>query len=174
MRGLTIGVPFLMAGILAGTALPSPAGSQEAEELCVNAESFLTDDRAMVSITKPDTIQDWRTSQEVAGCSVTAAGIMETGDVNDEATLFYQRLQAAGWERTPDPRDAPGEASLRFRMDGADCLFNFYSAGHLGTPEDLEVSSEVVPEGNEERYNIWVMCKPAMEAAPRDGGDGPR
>ncbi len=140
------------------------------EELCQDAQRFLEDDRNMVTMIVPDTIQDWRTQQEAAGCSVTAAGITTLGDMDAEATRFYQRLGAAGWTRTPDPRDAPDEASLRFRMNEIDCLFNFYSAGHLGTPQDLEVSTEVVPGPGEDRYNIWVMCKPAMDAAPRPGG----
>ncbi|NIP94515.1 MAG: hypothetical protein GWO24_14160, partial [Akkermansiaceae bacterium] len=52
---------------------------------------------------------------------------------------FYDQLREAGWLRTPEPRDAPGEASLRFRKDGSDCLFNFYSGGLLGTDAELMV-----------------------------------
>ncbi len=171
----TVAISALLGGALVAIAIAGPHElSAQEEHHCAAAEEFLTDDRQMLTMTEPDTIQDWRTQQEVPGCRVTAAGIVTAPDLDEESTVFYQRLQAAGWTRTPDPRDAPGEASLRFRMEESDCLFNFYTAGHLGTPADLEVSTEVVPEFGEERYNILVLCKPAMEAAPRGGGGGPR
>jgi hypothetical protein len=108
----------------------------------------------------------------VPGCRVTAAGLTQLA-MNDEAERFYDRLRAAGWTRTPDPRDAPGEASLRFRLGETDCLFNFYEGILLFTEDELEVSTLKVPGPSEARYNVLVMCKPAMEAAPRGGDTTP-
>ena len=120
----------------------------------------------MVAHSEPDTISDWRTRRSVPGCRITAAGIT-TLEMDSVAGRFFDRLMAAGWTRTPDPRDAPNESSIRFRRGASDCLFNFYYAGHLGTPADIEVSSAVVPGPGETRYNIFVMCIPAMDAALR-------
>ena len=100
------------------------------------------------------------------GCRVAAAGLTSR-ELGEEATLFYERLRAVGWTRTPDPRDAPNEASLRFRLDGTDCLFNFYTGGILGTEDEIEVNSAVVPNPGELRYNFLVLCMPVMDAAPR-------
>ncbi len=63
------------------------------------------------------------------------------------------------------PRDAPNEASLRFRRDGSDCLFNFYTGGLLGTEAEFAVDEERIPGAGESRYNVLVQCMPAMEAA---------
>ena len=56
-----------------------------------------------------------------------------------------ERLRAAGWTRTPDPMDAPNEASLRFRRDGADCLFNVYEVPRLYTEAEFRVNEAVTP-----------------------------
>jgi len=101
--------------------------------------------------------------------SVTAAGATRRTDAV-EAREFYEQIRQvdSGWERTPDPRDAPNEASLRFRRDGADCLFNYYTlASPLNTEAELSVTDAVHLDLGERIYNFLVMCTPAAPAAPR-------
>lgn len=162
-------LPTVIAALLGVLTTVTALEGQErpAQEHCVEAERFLADGLGMVTLAESDTIQDWRTQQRLAGCRITAAGIT-TVALEEEVGRFYEALAVAGWTRTPDPRDAPREGSLRFRHEGSDCLFNFYTAGHLRTEADLEVSSAVIPGHGESRYNMFVWCKPAMEAAPRD------
>jgi hypothetical protein len=138
------------------------------DDACSLAMSFVVEQVGMFALSEPDTIDDWRTRQKVAGCRITAAGLT-TQTLQAEATLFYERLREAGWTRTPDPRDAPNEASLRFRMAEVDCLFNFYSGSLLGTEAEAAVSRERVPGKGQQRFNFLVMCMPAMEAAARQG-----
>lgn len=143
------------------------AGPQVAvQQRCAAAERFLVAERGMITVTEPDTIDDWRTQQTVVGCRVTAAGVT-TMHLASEAEQFYERLRAVGWTRTPEPRDAPNEASLRFRSGETDCLFNIYSGGIVGSAAEIEVNSTVVPDVGETRYNVLVQCMPAMQAAPR-------
>lgn len=141
-------------------------GQSQDEERCVPVERFLVGDLGMRAEIDPDTIDDWRTQRHLPGCRVTAAGVTQL-DMEAEAGRFYERLQAAGWTRTPDPRDAPAESSLRFRTGETDCLFNFYEGLLLFTEAELEVSTAMVPGPGEARYNVLVMCKPAMDAVPR-------
>jgi len=136
-------------------------------ELCREAERFMVDDIGMVAVAEPDTIDDWRTKAMVPGCRVTAAGATRRAP-GAEATRFYERVREAGWIRTPEPRDAPNEASLRFRRDEVDCLFSFYtSTSALNTDAEWEVNDAVVPGPGERRFNFLVMCTPAAPAAPR-------
>jgi len=145
-----------------GTPQDAQAGS------CSQAKTFLVEDIGMVAIAEPDTIDDWRTRQKIPGCRVTAAGLTERS-LQEEAIRFFERVREAGWTRTPDPRDAPNEASLRFRMNEVDCLFNFYSGSLLGTEAEAAVGRDVVAEDGQRRFNFLVTCMPAMEAAPREG-----
>lgn len=135
-------------------------------QYCVEAHRFMTTDRRMAAEVERDTIDDWRTGQKVVGCRVTAAGLTKDG-VKRAAELFYERLRASGWTRTPDPRDAPNEASLRYRKDGADCLFNVYRDGTLMTEAEGRVSEARVPSPGEERFGIFAMCMRTMPARPR-------
>ena len=145
------------------TALvPSRAPDQEA--LCTAADRHLVS-RGMVTVVEPDTIDDWRTDRLVEGCRITAAGVTRRS-LRTEARLFYDALREAGWSRTPDPQDAPNEASLRFRMEESDCLFNVYSGGLLGTDAELDVDDQAVPGPGELRYNLLVLCTPAADPAP--------
>ena len=154
----------LFATLLLGAwAWPDPR--PQAEALCRGAERFLVERVGMTAISGADTIDDWRTGKTVAGCRVTSAGLTSRPSA-DEAALLYQRLRAAGWTRTPDPRDAPNEASLRFRMGRTDCLFNFYTGGLLATQAEMEVNNAVVPGRGQMRYNVVVLCVPAMDAVP--------
>lgn len=118
----------------------------------------------MVAVTEPDTLDDWRTHEHVAGCRITAAGVTRRR-APEEARDFYDRLRDAGWVRTPDPRDAPSEASLRFRKDGSDCLFNFYTGGILGTEAESVVDDATVPGPGVRRVNFLVLCRSQREAA---------
>ena len=81
---------------------------------------------------------------------------------------FYERVRAVGWVRTPDPYDAPSEASLRFRMGKADCLFNVYGDAMLMTDAEDRVDLARVLAPGEKRYHVYVMCLPVMPAAPRE------
>jgi hypothetical protein len=148
---------------LAGGA--SPAAAQLA--LCEDAERFLRDIVGMVALSEPDTIDDWRTRAMVPGCRVTAAGT-RARPAAEEAQRFFERLPEAGWIRTPDPRDAPNEASLRFRRGDADCLFNYYDASmSLGTEAELTVLDGVSRRADVELFNFLVLCTPIAPAAPR-------
>lgn len=171
MLPATFPAPCLRASALAWAAaallVGTPAQGSAQVELCAGAERFLREEAGMTALAEPDTIDDWRTRAMVPGCRVTAAGAMR-GSAAAEARDFYARLRDAGWTRTPDPRDAPNEASLRFRRDGADCLFNFYDAStSLGTEAELTVSESVPLRPGEELYNFLVLCTPAAPAAPR-------
>lgn len=151
---------------ISAAADPAPVAAQEG--LCRNAERFMVEDVGMIALSEPDTIDDWRTRKEVPGCRVTAAGIT-TRSISAAARDFFERIRSAGWTRTPDPRDAPNEASLRFRLEEVDCLFSFYTDGLLGTDAEGRVLDVVLPGPGERRYSFFVMCMPAMEAAPRGG-----
>lgn len=108
----------------------------------------------------------------VPGCRVTAAGATARSgpEIIEE---FYARVEREGWTRTPDPRDAPHEASLRFRRSGVDCLFNYYdSSTTLATEAELVVSEAVPRQPDEMLYNFLVLCIPAAAAVPR--GASPR
>lgn len=137
------------------------------ERHCVAAERFLSGKARMATRTEPDSLDDWRTHRRLPSCRVTAAGVTRAPS-EAQARQFFTTLRDAGWTRTPDPRDAPGEASLRFRHGGSDCLFNFYTGGLLGTDAELAVEAEVTPRAGERRYYVLALCLPVMEAARED------
>ncbi len=120
----------------------------------------------MIARIDPDTVDDWRTHKRLAGCRVTAVGATTIG-VGEEAKRFYERLRAAGWTRTPDPRDAPHEASLRFRLRETDCVFNIYAEATLGTDAESIVNDSLHTRPGETRYQLLVLCMPALPADPR-------
>ena len=145
----------------------APGEARGQTELCLEAERFVRDEMDMVALSEPDTIDDWRTREMVPGCRVTAAGAtpLSGAEIVEE---FYARVEEEGWTRTPDPRDAPHEASLRYRHSGADCLFNYYdNSTTLATEAELVVSEAVPRQPGESLYNFLVMCIPASQAAPR-------
>ncbi len=121
----------------------------------------------MVAEIESDTINDWRTGTRVAGCRITAAGATDIG-VAKEAARLYDQMRAAGWTRTPDPRDAPNEASLRFRWQQSDCLFNVNADALLLTDAESRVNEALVVSPGQTRYQVFVMCLPAMPAKPRE------
>jgi len=133
---------------------------------CEEAARFLEKDMGLVVVTEPDTLDDWRTGKRQPGCRVTASGLTETR-VAVEAIRFYEQVRQAGWTRTPDPRDSPNEASLRFRKGGSDCLFNVYEGVLLMTEAERKVSAATVPTPGRVRYGVFVMCMAALPAAPR-------
>jgi len=158
-------LPSLVLVLVGALVAPGPVSAQV--ELCAEAERFLVDVVGMVAVSEPDTIDDWRTKAMVPGCRVTAAGATRRSD-EVEARTFYERVREAGWVRTPEPRDAPNEASLRFRRDGADCLFSYYTpASPLNTDTELEVGDAVSLRLGERMFNFLVMCTPEAPAAPR-------
>lgn len=132
---------------------------------CVAAAQFLREEQRMVATIDRDTIDDWRTHRRLVGCRVTAAGTTSAG-VAYEAVRFYERLRAAKWTRTPDPRDAPNEASLRFRWAGSDCVFNVYGDARLGTDAEHRVNEALSPGPGETRYQALALCMPALPASP--------
>lgn len=137
------------------------------QPLCAAANAFLREDRAMATVVEADTIDDWRTRKRVVGCRISAAGGTPRG-VQAEAVGFFERVRAVGWVRTPDPRDAPTEGSLRFRSGNADCLFNVYGDAMLNTDAEMLAEDRRPLVSGEVRYHVYVMCLPAMPAAPRD------
>ena len=163
----------ILALVFAFVAGARAVSAQNGSALCAEAERFVRDTVGMVAIVEPDTVDDWRTRRLVPGCRVTAAGSTSRPD-SAEARAFFERIRQSGWVRTPDARDAPNEASLRFRRDGADCLFNYYTLrSPLATEAELTVSNAVERRPGERLYNMFVQCTPA---APASGGgrDDPR
>ena len=132
---------------------------------CLLAAQFLRDNRHMVAEVEPDTIDDWRTGKKTAGCRVTAAG-GSVQSIQKEAVEFYERVRAAGWIRTPDPRDAPTEASLRFRREKSDCLFNVNGSALLNTNAEQHVNDALKLNAGQTSYQVFVMCVPAAAARP--------
>ncbi|MEM7415123.1 MAG: hypothetical protein AAF389_06480 [Gemmatimonadota bacterium] len=158
--------PF-SAAVLLSVSLAVPTAGAAQVDLCLEAERFTRDVMAMQVIAEPDTIDDWRTQAEVPGCRVTAAGATAS-PAADVARAFYQVLSESGWVRTPDPQDAPAEASLRYRKAGADCLFNYYDqATSLNTDAELDVMDAVYLRAGQSIFNFLVLCTPAAPAAPR-------
>lgn len=159
VRFMDMLVSFFIAPWLALSAQPP-------QPLCTDAVAFLRTDRQMAVVVEPDTLDDWRTRQKLVGCRITAAGGTVRG-VQPEAVAFYERVRAVGWVRTPEPFDAPNEASLRFRMGKADCLFNVYGDAMLMTDAEDRVDEAKPLGAGEKRYHAYVMCTPALPAAPR-------
>ena len=154
-----------LTALLACAAAGTEARAQDLRR-CEPLHRFLTEDFGMVAETERDTMDDWRTHKMLAGCRVTAAGGTQLG-MSDTATLLYEQLLAAGWTRTPDPRDAPNESALRLRLDDTDCFFSVYSRNVvIGTAAEMRVNLALMRSSDEARYNVLVQCVPAMEAAP--------
>ena len=163
---LTVGL-----ALAAAAALPRSATAQV--DLCVEAERFLRGEMAMEALAQPDTIDDWRTRERVAGCRVTAAGATSESSV-EVARRFFRALDASPWIRTPDPMDAPNEASLRYRRLGSDCLFSYYDhTSALGTEAEFVVSEAVRPAPGQRLFYMLVLCTPEAPAAAGLSGDPP-
>jgi hypothetical protein len=141
--------------------------AQPSLPLCIDADRFLRTDRQLGTVVEADTVDDWRTRQRLSGCRISAAGGTTRG-VQAEAVAFYERVRASGWVRTPDPRDAPNEGSLRFRQGSADCLFNVYGDAMLMTDAEAQAEERRPLSAGERRYHVYVMCLPALPAAARD------
>ena len=158
------GILVFALGLWCGAGVAEAAAQEEAR--CAPAERFLTQEFAMVTRVDPDTLDDWRTRKRLPACRITSAGARST-TIAAAARVFYERVRAAGWTRTPDPRDAPNESSLRFRMEETDCLFNVYQGPLLGTESEIEVTSAVDLRRGDALYHVLVLCTPAMDAVPR-------
>lgn len=154
---------FLLLHSLAALALPVAPVARDTTH-CVEAAGFLRADRHMQAEIEPDTLNDWRTKQRLVGCRITAAGATDIG-VAKEAARLYERLRALKWTRTPDPRDAPNEASLRFRWAQTDCLFNVNREPLLNTDAEGRVNEALILKPGETRYQVFVMCSRALPAA---------
>ena len=155
-------MPVLLSVLLLSTVAASPRDTLG----CAEAARFVRTDRRMVAELEPDTLDDWRTRKRLVGCRITAAGLSDV-TVREEAARFFERLRSAGWVRSPDPMDAPNEASLRFRKSNRDCLFGINAQPLLGTDAEGRVNDAVVPKAGETRYQLLVQCFAAMPAAPR-------
>lgn len=162
--GTALSMAFSVSlSMLTTPGIPSRAVAADSA-LCAEAARFLRNDRRMVAEIEPDTIDDWRTKRRLPGCRITAAGASSLG-LAREAVFFYERVRATGWTRTPEPRDSPNEASLRFRSGQADCLFNINGEALLGTDAEMRVNSALVVAEGQTRYQVFVMCMPALPAA---------
>ena len=166
----------LCTGVAAAEVGPLDAASPAARRIvrsahdtswCADAARHLREVQRMEVEVVADSLNDWRTRQRVPSCSITAAGATRES-VQREATLLYERLRDAGWSRTPDPRDAPREASLRYRHGDADCLFNVNREALLFTDAETAVLERLRVAPGETRYHVFVMCVAAQAAAPRD------
>ncbi len=154
--------PLILSLLFAVGTAPSPADTLH----CAEAARFLRGTQRMVAAVEIDTLDDWRTGKRVAGCRVTAAGGTDIG-VAKEAVRFYDRLRAAQWVRTPDPRDSPNEGSLRFRWEQSDCLFNVNAEAMLNSDAEMRVNTALALAPGDTRYQVFVMCMAAMPAKPR-------
>lgn len=154
----------LITTLHSGGGRPEPLWAQ-AGERCVRAERFLVREMGMAAVVEADSLDDWRTGRVLPGCRITAAGTTKR-ELAEAASRLYDELREAGWTRTPDPRDAPGESSLRLRRAGEDCLFNVYAGVLLGTEAELEVSAARTPGPGRSRINVLVLCVPVAEARP--------
>jgi len=171
MHPSSVAVPSFPAllWILGALAVPGVAPSTQEVDRCAPAERFLAAELGMDTVVEPDTLDDWRSGRALPACRITAAGT--TGrKLSDAAADLFRRLRRAGWRRTPNPADAPGESSLRFRLGETDCLFNVYSGVLLGTRAELEVSGAAVPEAGERRLNVLVLCSAALDPDAEEGG----
>ena len=160
-------LPMMVVALIGcAAAVTDEAGAQDVRR-CEPVQKFLTETFAMVAETERDTVDDWRTHKMLPGCRVTAAGGTSLG-MADTAELLYDQMMAAGWTRTPDPRDAPAESALRFRWQDTDCFFSVYTMATMtiGTETERRVTTAFVPNPQDARYNAFVQCVPAMEAAP--------
>lgn len=155
--------PSFLPLLLAINTASTPADTVH----CVEAARFLRADLGMQAIIDPDVIDDWRTGKKTEGCRVTAAGATAIG-VNKEAVRFYERVRAAKWTRTPDPRDAPNEAALRFRWEQSDCLYHVNREMLLNTAAESRVNDRLKLAAGEVPYYVFVMCVPAAPAKPRE------
>lgn len=160
-RRLLQGFLCVLAAACAGRG--AEAGAQDLGR-CEAAERYLSGTLGMIAEIGPDTLDDWRTDRMVPACRVTAAGSTPL-EMEDVAENLYAGLFATGWERTPDPQDAPAESSYRLRQGETDCLFSFYHNIALGTPEEFRVTSALVIPPGEKRFNVIAQCVPAMEAS---------
>lgn len=165
-RPLPLQLPLclVVAALLGCAGAGTEAGAQDVQR-CGPVQRFLTEDFGMVAETEPDTIDDWRTHKILPGCSVTAAGGMALG-MAAQSALLYDQLRAAGWVRTPEPRDAPAEAALRLRLADTDCFFTPYTGIAIGTAAERRVNEAAVIGSDEGRFDLFVQCVAAMEAAP--------
>ena len=157
-------LPLVLTVAIGCAAAGTESGSQDVQR-CEPVHRFLTQDFGMVAETQPDTVDEWRTHKMLPGCRVTAAGGTALG-MAATAELLYDQLGAAGWTRTPDPRDAPNESALRLRLGDTDCFFSVYSRIMIGTDAELRVNNAFVHNPQDARYNVLVQCVPAMAAAP--------
>jgi hypothetical protein len=134
---------------------------------CLDAAHFLRESQRMAIEIDADTVDDWRTAKRLVGCRVTGAGSSDV-ELAQGAARFYARLRRSGWIRTPDPRDAPNESSLRFRRNDTDCLFTLYQGALLQTEAEGRVMSAHQPlPGETTRYQVMVQCTTALPAAVR-------
>lgn len=154
---------FVLTAVVTAAVLAPAELSAQQEELCDAAQDVL-ETSGLTAISEPDTIDDWRSGRILPGCRVTAAGVTARA-LSEEAAHFYDGVRGSGWERTPTPADAPDEASLRFRLDETDCLFNVYAQALLGTQAERKVALAQLPPPSEERYFILALCTPAVAAA---------
>ncbi len=154
---------MLVALALLLTIAPPPSDTTH----CTQAAAFLRTEQQMAAIVEPDTMNDWRSQQRVVGCRITASGAT-TLSLRDEAIRLYDRLRAARWMRTPDPRDAPNEASMRFRWQQSDCLFNVSRDAMLFTDAEQRAAEAAPVKQGESRYAVFVQCFAALPAASRE------
>lgn len=156
--------PLILALVM--SVHTQPPAKAPAQPLCTAADRFLRENQQLVTVVEADTMDDWRTKQRLVGCKITAAGGTRRG-VQPQAVAFYEAVRAAGWVRTPDPRDAPTEASLRFRWENADCLFNVFGPPMLNTDAEAVVNERRPLATGEVRWHVYASCLPALPAAPR-------
>lgn len=158
-------IRIVLAWVVCVAGVASANGQER--DRCDPADRYLTETLGMITRVDPDTLDDWRTHQRLPACRITAAGVRRSS-LRVAARMFYDELRAAGWTRTPNPRDSPNESSLRMRHGQVDCLFNVYQGILLGTEAEIAVTNAVAKQPGEEFYNVLVICVPALPAGGAD------
>ena len=168
-RRLTL-VTALLGSTLCACASASnasaPAASERQLGRCQPAFRLLTQQLGMAAEISVDTVSDWRTHLQLPGCRITAAGSIAPGPEDYQAESFFNSVRAAGWTRTPDPRDMPNESAIRFRMNDVDCFFNRYLGIMIGSTEEMRVNAAYRGRAGDSRFNVMVQCVEALPAAP--------
>ena len=156
-----------VAALLFGCAT-APARTSAGQDLkrCDAAYRLLTEGLGMTAEISTDTVADWRTHLALPGCRITAAGSIAEAPQDEQAESFFNSVRAAGWTRTPDPRDMPNESALRFRMNDTDCFFNRYLGIMIGSPSEFRVNGAYQSRPGDDRFNVLVQCVEALPAFP--------
>lgn len=169
MTNIRLRLRHLIVGLAAATfgcATAPTRGPDRDLRRCDAAYRFLTEEMGMAAEISADTVSDWRTHLSLPGCRITAAGSIADAPEVEQAESFFNTVRAAGWKRTPDPRDMPNESAIRFRLEDTDCFFNRYLGIMIGSAAEMRVNGVYQGRPGDDRFNVLVQCVEALPAFP--------